>query len=517
MIFRRLAILAVSAAFAMPFAPARATDISVDTVTAALPRLEQLIEDGMARTGVPGLAVAVVVGTEVVYLNGFGVREAGSDAAVDADTVFQIASVSKPFASTAIAALVGTGEVDWDSRIADLDPGFRLQQPWVTSQLTIRDVLSHRSGMPDHAGDLLEDLGYDREQILYRLRYLAPDSSFRSQFAYTNFLLTEGGVAAARAVGMSWEDLVATRVFEPLGMDRSSARHADYLAAENRATLHVIEDGQAIARYDRNPDTQAPAGGVSSTARDLANWVELQLNQGRFDGRQIVDAAALAETHIPQIVSGRSHLADGRATFYGLGWNITYDGDGQIRLSHSGAFGQGAGTEVALLPNEGVGIVTVTNAAPVGLPEAINRSFFEILQEGEISRDWIDVFAGVFASMVAEDAPVDLSQPPAPAAPSLPVANYAGRYSNVYWGDLEIVEADGALTIGLGNGLGPFALDHWARDVFSFDFVGRGDETNQAVAAIFTIAQDQRPSAVEISLLNRHGNGTFTRADGAED
>src|SRR5208282_643540 len=142
---------------------------------------------------------------EVIYLKGFGVREVDAPAAVGPDTIFQLASVSKPIAATVVAALVGDGVIGWDDPIVRHDPGFEMYDPWVTRQVTLRDMFAHRSGLPDHAGDLLEDMGWDRDAILYRLRYQKPGSSFRSHYAYTNFGFTEAAVAAAKASGQSWE------------------------------------------------------------------------------------------------------------------------------------------------------------------------------------------------------------------------------------------------------------------------------------------------------------------------
>ncbi len=200
------------------------------------------------------MAIGVVSRDEVVYLKGFGVREAGTDQAVDADTVFQLASVSKPIASTVVAALVGDGVVGWDDHIVDHDPTFQMYDPWVTREVTLRDMFAHRSGLPDHAGDLLEDLGYDRTEVLHRLRYQRPDTSFRSTYNYTNFGLTEAAVAAARAAGESWEDLSAERLYRPLGMTATSSRFADFEAAPNHALTHVQVDGRWEPRYVRDPD-----------------------------------------------------------------------------------------------------------------------------------------------------------------------------------------------------------------------------------------------------------------------
>ena len=513
MIARGLITAALALGACLSSSLVRAADMDADSVKEGLSRLDHLVETAMASTGVPGVAVAVVVGTEVVYLKGFGVREAGEDARVDPDTVFQVASVSKPFASTAIAALVGAGTVDWDSRIADLDPGFSLMEPWVSSQITIRDLLSHRSGMPAHAGDLLEDIGYDRTEILYRLRFLKPSSSFRSHYAYTNFLFTEAGVAAAGAADTTYEDLIASRVFRPLGMTSSSARNADYMAAPNRARIHYLENGHATARYDRNPDAQAPAGGVSSSARDMAKWLTLLVNEGRFEGRQIVEPQALAETFRPQIASGTSH-EDGRAEFYGLGWIVDYGANGLIRLSHSGAFFTGARSQVTILPGRKIGLVVLANAFPTGLPEAVTNSFFDILLQGQPSRDWLPLFEGVFRQMLEADGGIDVSKPPVSTAPGLPAAAYAGRYTNRYFGDLEIADENGGLTVRLGKGMGPFNLAHRDRDTFSFTFLTRGDDGEKTVGATFTVPDGMAASSVTLDFLDAYGTGTFQRIEG---
>jgi len=248
---------------------ALAADVSSERVRAALPGLDTLADQTLLKTGVPGMAIAVVYRDEVIYLKGFGVREAGKDAKVDADTVFQLASVSKSVASTVVAALVSDGVVAWDDRIIDHDPDFQLYDAWATQAVTLRDMFAHRSGLPAFAGDLLEDLGYDRAEVLRRLRYQRPASSFRSQYAYTNFGLTEAAVAAARAAGRSWEDVSAEKLYRPLGMASTSSRFADYQRAENRALTHVSVEGRYVPRYVRDADAQSPAGGVSST---VATW-----------------------------------------------------------------------------------------------------------------------------------------------------------------------------------------------------------------------------------------------------
>lgn len=500
-------ILAAACCAAMSAGPASSADVTAETVRAALPRLDAIVEDALRRTHVPGVAVGVVLGEDILYLKGYGARRAGESDPVDADTIFQIASVSKPLASTAVASVVGTGEVSWDSRTADIDPDFRLYDAWPTSQVTLRDMFSHRTGLPGQAGDLLEDLGYDRAEILHRLRYLRPVSSFRSAYAYTNFLLTEAAVATARAAGTTWEELITERVFIPLGMTRTSPRAADFYADPNRASIHFIDGGAAIPRFERQPDAQSPAGGVSSTVRDMANWLILQLNEGRFEGTQIVDAAALAETHRPQIVRGSDR--QGRAVFYGLGWNVDYTADGETRLSHAGAFFVGARTEVTLLPDHKLGIVVLTNAFPTGVPEAVTNAFLDVLLRGEPAQDYLPAYEQVFASMIF----VPTYDVPASVSPALPGSAYAGRYLNDYYGDAEVV-ADGAgLSLLLGPGARAFSLSHFDRDTFLFDFTGLGDEGQHRASVSFSSPDGSTADTLTIDFLNATGQGTFARAE----
>ncbi|MDQ3459276.1 MAG: beta-lactamase family protein, partial [Deinococcota bacterium] len=332
---------------ASPFVYAQ-NEVTLEQVQAALPRLEQFAEEALRETGVPGLSIAVVYQDEVVYLKGFGVREAGKSERVTENTVFQLASMSKPVGSTVIAALVSDGVVAWDDRIVDLNPEFQMFDPWVTNHVTVRDLYAHRSGLPGDAGNDLERLGYEQDEILRRLRYLEPGGDFRASYAYSNFGMTAGAVAAAKAAGKTWEEVSEEILYRPLGMSSTSSRYEDFAAQENRAHLHILVDGEWTPKLTRDADAQSPAGGASSSARDLAQWVRLQLGDGTFEGEQVVSEDALAQTHQPLIFSG-AHPITAKPTFYGLGWTVGYDDAGRLRLGHAGAFSVGARTVVNLI------------------------------------------------------------------------------------------------------------------------------------------------------------------------
>ncbi|MGB7045650.1 MAG: serine hydrolase [Methylocella sp.] len=489
--------------------------VTRERVDKYLPELDTLAGDVLKRTGVPGLSVAMVYKDKLIYLKGFGVKQAGKPELVNPDTIFQLASLSKPVASTVVAALAGDGLVAWDDPIIRHDPTFAMHDAWVTQNVTLRDMFSHRSGLPDHAGDALEDMGYDRTEILHRLRYVRPDSGFRSRYAYTNFGFTAAAVAAAKAGGKSWEDVSAERLYQMLGMRNTSSRFADFIASPNRAFGHVRRDGAWLAKYTRDPDAQSPAGGVSSSARDMAKWLRLQLGRGTVDGRELIKAALLDETHRPQIVStpAENPMVD-RPAFYGLGWGVSYDEQGRIRWSHSGGFNLGAATCVNVLPIEQIGIVALTNTQPVGVPEAVCRSFLDLVLTGKVERDWLGLFEQLLAKAMAPEygTAVDYSKPPARPSPALPAAAYAGAYRNDLFGAIEIARTDAGLVLKLGPKLDSFALLHFDRDVFAYQPVGENAHGPSAVT--FMAGADGKAKSVTIENLDVNGQGTFRRASG---
>ncbi len=494
-----------------PAPPAPAPSLSQEQVDAALGSLDGLVADAMDRTGVPGVAVAVVYRDQVVYSEGFGVREVGRPELVDPDTVFQLASVSKPLASTVVAGVVGQGVVDWDTPVRQYDPSFALEDPYVTEHATIADLLSHRSGLHTGAGDLLEDLGFDREYVLSHLDQ-QPLDPFRSSYNYSNFGYTAGVEAAAAATGTAWEDLADQVLFDPLGMTETSYRHEDYVAAANKAAIHVpTGDRTWAARYTRDADAEAPAGGASSSVRDLAQWIRLQLGDGVHDGAQVIDPEALAVTHVPHSVSNPPASPDARTGFYGLGWNVSYDDQGRLQLGHSGAFNLGAATAVQMLPVEQLGIVALTNGHPEGIPEAITNGFFDVAKNGQLTVDWLTATAGLFAQIEAAEAPeTDWTQPPADPQPARDLGAYTGTYANSYYGPLTVA-ADGdrlAMTMGPAEAPTTFPLTHHSGDVFTFESIG--ENGNGLAGALFTV-QGGTAASVRLDFYDQEGLGTFVR------
>ena len=484
-------------------------------MTHAVQEVEKLAQKQIDQNAVPGLAIAVVFQDKVVYAKGFGVRDVNTKAPVDADTVFQLASVSKPIGSTVVAELVGEGKITWDSKLNALDPTFEMFDPWVTRQITVRDMYAHRSGLPDHAGDLLEDIGFTRSEILFRLRYQRPDSSFRSHYAYTNFGMTEGAVAAVKPYRLEWEEACAQKLYKPLGMTSTSSRYADFTARQNKALGHVQVNGKWVQKFKRDPDAQSPTGGVSSSVNDVAKWIRLQLANGKFDGKQIVSEKPLAETHHPHMLTGFNPFTN-MPSFYGLGWNVSYDQQGRLRLNHSGGFDLGAATFVNLVPAEQLGIVVLTNGRPMGIPEALGTIFSDIALYGKPTQDWFPLYKQRFSDPATTGTVLgfDYSKPPASPAPALKNGAYLGKYANDFFGDIAIVEKDGGLAIVEGPKKLTFPLKHYDRDTFTYDTTGENAVGRSGVT--FTIGPDGQATQVVVENLNAHGEGTFKRVSTPE-
>ena len=379
----------------------------------ALSRLDELTADLMARSGVPGVAVAVVRGDEKLYAKGFGRRDLRSSDLVDADTVFQLASMSKAVGATVVAGEVGRRQIRWDQHMQELLPWFALSDAQASQVLTLADLYAHRTGLQEHIGDLLEEeMGYDQREVLERLRY-APIEGFRQRFAYTNFGITAAGVAVAAHAGLDWAALSEQRLYQPLGMRRTSSRFDDFMQRDNRVTGHRWINHEWRVHPLRMPDAQGPAASVTSSVNDLAKWLSLLLGEGAFAGQRIVEQAALAPAVSPQMAS------PGRPTsHYGYGFNVgtTSPGTGSTATGRLPARHLHSCT---VLPWANIAIVALTNGSPVGLPESLCAEFVDLIEYGaKQDIDYLDAFKPVVEGMNRpQGSLVGVSPPASPAAP----------------------------------------------------------------------------------------------------
>lgn len=479
-----------------------------NAVDNAVGQLDRIASELMESSGLPGMAVAVVHAGETVYAKGFGVKDArlGDDPAnqVDADTVFQLASLSKPLGSTVVAHQVTQNAVSWDTPVVSELPWFALSDPAVTSMVTVGDLYSHRSGLPDHAGDQLEDLGYDRRYILEHLRPL-PLGEFRTSYAYTNFGLTAAAEAVAANAGKPWENLAQDVLYGPLGMTSTSSRFADFEARQNRALGHIHVDGKYEPLYLRDADPEAPAGGVSSSVNDLTHWLAMVLGNGTYNGTTIASPEALLPALTPQSVASPASEPAARTGFYGYGFNVGTTSAARMSMSHSGAFELGAGTNFVIIPSADVAIVALTNGTPSGIPETLTAEFADLVQFGEVREDWRTLYGDAFASM---DAPVGSlvgQTPPAQPAPAAPLESYVGTYANDYWGPAAIADEDGTLVLRMGPKGEPWKLQHWDGNTFTLSFVSENSPPGSISTATFD------GDRLTLEYYDDFKMGTFTR------
>lgn len=491
-------------------APASTVFLAVpdERIAQATSTLDDLGLDVLERTGIPGLAIAVVYKGQVIYARGFGERIVGNPEPVDADTVFLLASVSKPVGATVVATQVDAGRVEWDSPVQDFLPGFDLGDEWTSEHVTIGDLYAHRSGLPDHAGDDLEDIGFDRDTVIERLALL-PKNQFRAGYAYTNFGLTAAAEAVAVAAGTDWASLSEEMIYEPLGMASTSSRHADYMARVNRAASHVPGAGGYVVSDRRQPDAQSPAGGVSSSVNDMAPWMAMVLDGGQVGDTRLISDAALSPALSPQMITGAPRDVSARAGTYGFGFNVGIRPTGRVMLSHSGAFSLGASTSIAMIPDLDLGIVVLTNAPPVGAAEAITASFLDRSEIGIDSRDWLDAYGPLMAALSAPVGQLVGVEPPRDAAPAKPSDEYAGSYGNAYFGPATVIASDDSLSLRLGPADGELPMTHWDGNVFVVHPISE----NQPAGSISRVAFFEDPSGdiveMRIEHLNENGLGSF--------
>lgn len=477
----------------------------------AVAKVDGLIGDLMKSTGVPGMAVAIVHGGKVLYAKGFGIKDVSrgqaQDNRVDADTVFQLASVSKSVGATVLAHEVSDNVVAWDTPVSAKLPWFTLSDPYVSSHVTVADMYSHRSGLSDHAGDKLEDLGYDRRQTLERLKYL-PLSPFRISYAYTNYGVTAGAEAVAAAAGKAWEDLCDEALYRPLGMTSTSSRFADFIARPNHAVNHIKIADKWESRFQRDPDPQSPAGGVSSSVNDMTHWLMMLLGNGTYNGQRIASPEALLPATTPQMVSAPATTPKARSGFYGYGFNASVDSSGRTEYSHSGAFDLGAATNFVVMPSEDLGIIALTNGAPYGIPETLGAQFMDLVQYGQIREDWAPLYKKAIGWLNNPVGSLVGKQPPANPAPAKPLGDYTGVYASDYWGPAVVTEQDGALHLAMGPKNRTVTLTHWDGDAFTFGLTDENAPPGTVSKAVFA---GSPASTLNLEYYDSEKLGTFSR------
>lgn len=423
---------------------------------------------------VPGLAVSVVKDGKVVFSKGYGVRKVGESAPIDDHTLFSIGSISKSFAAMELGMLVEEGKLSWDDPVRQYLPYFELYDPYVTREFTIRDLLAHRSGLPEFCGGILwYGSDFSREEVLKRLRYIKPVTSFRSTFGYQSVTYMAAGEVIRAVTGKSWEDFTRERIFTPLGMKESSSLFRELKGAKNLAMPHVRHDGKPVAIEYRDSDALGPGGAIVSNLHDMSRYMQLLLGQGTVEGQKLYGEAVARELFTPQMLvpvrnSSKPEFKPLNANYnsYAMGWFVR-DFRGRKLVWHSGGM-DGMSAVVMLVPEEKLGITVLTHQdggivmttayqlldAYLGAPKTDwSKLVLKFREEGEQKEK--EAEAKLVAARIQG------------TKPSLEPARYAGKYRDRMYGDLAITQENGKLVLSFSHSPSFTAdLEHWQYDTY---------------------------------------------------
>lgn len=442
--------------------------------------LSQYIETTMKTWQVPGVAVGIVRGTAPVYLKGFGVRNIQTRQPVTPDTLFDIGSCTKAFTAASIAMLVDEKKMNWDDKVDKSIPFFHLYDPLADENVTLRDLLVHRTGLP--GADLLwYGSSFSREDIVRRLAYIHPDAGFRTVFQYQNAMYVTLGYAVGRVSGGTWDDFVRQRIFTPLGMTESDTSAVDVQKSPDYASPHVLRDGKLQVIAWKNIDNAGPAGSINSSVRDMAKWLALQMNDGVFQGKRLISSASMQEMHTPQIVVPPGEIPtvffpDSMQLSYGFGWFIQ-DYRGHQLILHPGDI-DGFEALTVFIPEIHTGYEVLVNVGGNSYRQALGYHIADVLLHLP-EKDWSGHF-------LAQDADFAKQEKAAVASweskrnpnthPSHDLDAYAGAYSNRAYGDAAISVDSGHLAFRFHDTTSP--LRHFQYDTFVTDLDSeRGDPT----------------------------------------
>lgn len=433
--------------------------------------VDRIVNAAMRAWQVPGLAVAIVKGDRIVHLKGYGTKEAGGTDPVTADTLFQIASASKAFTTTAIAMLAEEKKLSWDDPVRKHVEYFRLEDSCASQLVTLRDIVSHRTGISSH-DELWDDTPLTREDVVRSIGFVNASRPFRTTYQYNNIMFIAAGEVVTRASGQPWDDFVRTRLFQPLGMTSTVTTDEEWNASRDRATGYRWDaDAQkAVVQKPIDTTTIGAGGGIKSSARDMGNWLRFQLADGYFSGNRIVAEGAVAETKKPHTVllledGARDNNPESNLYAYGLGWFIQ-DYRGHLLVSHSGSL-NGFRTHVDLLPRLQAGFVVLLNVGRSRPAVALRNSLSDLLTGQTSSRDWnayylmLDAKGELRADERRREREAKRQRD---TRPTRPLDAYTGEFESRAYGIAKVTRAGDALVLRWNQLTLP--LTHWHFDTF---------------------------------------------------
>ncbi len=432
----------------------------------AIADFDKIIEKGLKSLNNPGIAVAIVKDDEVIFAKGFGYRDVENKAPMTADTLMAIGSASKAFTTFTMGTLVDEGKLEWNTPVREYIPWFRLYDPFASERLTPRDLVTHRSGLPRHDAMWYNNFTASREEFVRRLAYLKPTADLRERFQYNNLMFLTAGYLIEVLTEKTWEDAVRERVLAPLEMNRTNFSVADSQKDANHA-LPYREHEDIIEKIPfRNITNIGPAGSINSSVNEMSHWLLVHLNQGKFKAKQVINPQTVQDMHLAYMPTSETpSIAEITPADYGLGWFVdTYRGHRRVR--HGGNI-DGFSALVCMLPDDGVGIVALTNKNGSPLPELLIRHASDLLL-GTETKDWIGqtverIAKGKDIQKEAEEKKATRRKTGTVHAHKL--IEYAGDYSHPGYGDLKVFFEEGQLAFTYNSITTP--LGHWHYETFN--------------------------------------------------
>jgi CubicO group peptidase (beta-lactamase class C family) len=441
--------------------------------TTDLKQFEELCIKSLVDFNVPGMAIAVVKDGKVILSRGFGVKDVSTKQQVDAQTQFAIASNTKAFTSAALAMLVDQGKIKWDDPVVNYLPYFQMYDPYVTAQMTIRDLLCHRSGLDTFSGDLIwYGTTHNREEVIRRSRQLEPSFGFRAGYGYNNIHFIAAGEIVAAVSGMTWDAFVEQNILRPAGMLRANTSITAFTPASNKATPHNEVSGVNQPIDWVNWDNVGPAGSINASVDEMSRWLLLQLGKGTLDGRTYWKEARtfeMWENNTPKTVGKwqREHMPSRHFNGYGLGWELMEYGGRKV-VSHGGGY-DGMISKTVLVPEENLAFVILTNNIN-SLPSMLTFTLLDHFLKPTHQENWYMTFLNMRKDDIEGDQKskeVDAAARKANTTPSLPLSQYAGTYHSTMYGDIEVRLENDQLKIDFKpTALFKGDLGHWHYDTF---------------------------------------------------
>ncbi len=426
-------------------------------------RINDYIQRAMDDWKMPGFAVGIVKDDSVVFAKGFGVREFGKNDPVDENTLFVIASCSKAFTTASLAILVDKGKINWDDPVTKYLPDFQMYDPWVTHEMTIRDLITHRSGLATFSGDFLWlSSNYDRKEVIRRARFLKPTSSFRTKYGYQNIMFITAAEVIKAVTDTSWGDYIQKHILNKIGMEHTNTSYAQFYETTNAAKAHYLKDGEFKIYSNVQKDNAQGALGINSSAYDMAQWIRLQLGKGKYKDQRIFSERQSGEMWANQFAFGNMN--------YGLGWFISYK-NGKRILNHGGGM-PGFISDVTLVPEENFGFVILSNFES-GMVNSVRNYIIDIMTNTE-PKDYEKLSLDGWAKRIErfnneskhrEEIRIKDTKP------SVPLEKYCGVYEDKMYGKAEIFLKDGGLYLQfIPTPTFRGTLHHYQNDTFYIDW-----------------------------------------------